>query len=63
MATKYPNTPQVIGKAVNQIHMLYRDIRPNDIVIAAEGQRALGIGTVIGEYEYKEGLSFPHCIS
>ncbi len=63
MAAKYPNTPQVIGKAVNQIHMLYRDIRPNDIVIAAEGQRVLGIGTVIGEYEYKEGLSFPHCIS
>jgi 5-methylcytosine-specific restriction protein B len=63
MAAKYPNTPQAIGKAVNQIHMLYRDIKPNDIVIAAEGQRALGIGKVIGEYEYKEGLSFPHCIS
>jgi len=63
MAEKYPNTPQRIGRAANQIHLLYRDIKPNDVVIAAEGQKVLGVGKVVGEYEYREGLSFPHCIS
>ncbi|QGT99477.1 ATPase AAA [Candidatus Syntrophocurvum alkaliphilum] len=63
LSEKYPNTPQAIGRTANQILSFYKDIKKEDIVIAAEGQKILGIGRVIGDYEYKEGLSFPHCLN
>lgn len=63
LSEKYPNTPSVIGKSTNQILSFYREIKPNDIVMAAEGQNILSVGKVIGDYEFKEGLAFPHCHS
>ncbi|RQD75866.1 MAG: AAA family ATPase [Candidatus Syntrophonatronum acetioxidans] len=63
LSDKYPNTPQVIGKSANQIISFYRDIKENDTVVAVEGEKVLGIGKVLGDYEYRDGLPFPHCIS
>lgn len=63
LTDEYPNTPQVIGKSANQIYSFYKDIKPNDIIVAAEGHKVLGIGKVVGEYEHKDGLAFPHCIN
>jgi 5-methylcytosine-specific restriction protein B len=60
LAETNPNTPSAIGRAASQVHYFFRDIKPNDIVIAADGHRALGVGRVVGEYEYREGLDFPH---
>ncbi|TCT14545.1 5-methylcytosine-specific restriction protein B [Natranaerovirga pectinivora] len=58
-----PNTPSAIGRAASQVHYFFRDIKPNDIVIASDGHKALGVGRVIGEYEYRKGLDFPHIIN
>ena len=63
LSEQYPNIPQAIGRSANQILSFYRDIKRNDIVIAAEGQKVLGIGKVVGDYEYRDGLAFPHCLS
>lgn len=62
LAEKYPNTPPVIGKHTNQIINFYKNIKLNDIIVAVEGYKVLGIGKVIGEYEYRDGLAFPHCL-
>lgn len=58
----YPNDPRVIGNSANQILLFTKYIKPDDIVVAAEGQNILGIGRVIGQYEFKGGLNFPHCL-
>ncbi len=63
LAEKYPNTPQSIGRQANQVIMFYKRIKPNDVVVAAEGRQVLGIGRVAGGYEHKDGLPFPHCLS
>lgn len=63
LSDKYPNTPQVTGKSANQVLSFYRDIKQNDTVVAVEGKKVLGIGKVVGDYEYRDGLAFPHCIS
>jgi 5-methylcytosine-specific restriction protein B len=63
LAEKYPNTPQAVGRQANQVIMFYRRMKPNDVVVAMEGRQVLGIGRVTGEYEHKDGLPFPHCIS
>lgn len=60
---EYPKAPQAIGKSANQILMFCRDIKPNDVIIAAEGHKVLGVGRVVGDYEYREGLPFPHCLN
>lgn len=63
LSENYPNTPQIIGKFAYQIIAFYKSIKPNDVVVAVEGHKVLGIGKVIGEYEYKDDLLFPHCLN
>lgn len=63
LAVNHPNTPQIIGRAANQIYAFYQEIKQNDIIVASEGQKVLGIGKVIGDYEYRVELDFPHCIN
>lgn len=63
LTAEYPKAPQAIGRQTNQIITFYRNIKPNDVVVAVEGYKVLGIGKVIGEYEYRIGLSFPHCLN
>lgn len=60
---KYPNKHQSISRTVNQISTFYKDIKPNDIIVAANGQKVLGIGKIKGEYEYKDEYAFPHCLN
>lgn len=60
---EYPNITSGIGKSANQILTFYRNIKPNDAVVAVEGQKVLDVGKVVGEYEYKDGLQFPHCFN
>jgi 5-methylcytosine-specific restriction protein B len=35
------------------------DIETNDIVVAMTGKKVLGVGKVIGDYEFAEGEAFP----
>jgi len=63
LTENYPNTPQVIGKHATQIATFYKNIKPNDIVVAVEGYEVLGIGKITGQYEYRDKLAFPHCLN
>lgn len=59
---EYSNTPQAIGKFANQILSFYFNINPQDVIVAVDGERVLGVGQAAGGYEYKDGLAFPHII-
>ncbi len=59
---EYPNTPQVIGRSANQVLLFYFNINPQDIIVATDGEKVLGVGQAVGGYEYKDGLHFPHLI-
>jgi 5-methylcytosine-specific restriction enzyme B len=37
-----------------------QDVAENDLVLACEGQNALGVGRIRGPYEYDGSLHFPH---
>lgn len=54
-----PKTPQEAGKITNKIFSFVTRIGENDIVLAADGSTILGLGRVVGEYEYDETLDFP----
>ncbi len=54
------NTPQVIGKDCTQLTNFVAVMGEGDIVLAANGMRVLGVGRVIGGYEYHPEDGFPH---
>ncbi len=53
-------TPQEVGKTTRKIFDFVTRIGEDDIVLAADGKQILGIGRVIGNYEYNAALGFPH---
>src|SRR5436853_82604 len=55
-----PTNPGVATRKAGEILNLADVIAENDLVIACDGQTALGIGRVRGSYQYKSGLAFPH---
>jgi MoxR-like ATPase len=57
----YPDKPRVAATKSTEIHQFVSTISTGDLVIASEGERALGIGRVIGPYAYHQELDFPHC--
>lgn len=58
----YPNNHQTQGKRANQIRTFYRGIEVGDIIVAADGEKTLGIGKVSGNYKYLEEKAFPHTL-
>lgn len=57
---KYERVPQSSSRSANQILMFVNRIKPDDIVVAVRGETVLGIGKVIGQFEYNTGFSNPH---
>lgn len=60
-ASRYPNTPQVIGRKTQEIFNFIAVIGEGDVVLPSEGKRVLGIGRVSGDYEYTPNQDMPHC--
>jgi len=56
----YPNHPTAIGRDVTQLVNFVATIAEGDIVLAASGRTILGVGRVIGGYEYHPEFDFPH---
>jgi len=50
----------VIGRWTQQLFNFLVGIENRDIVVAAEGERILGIGRVTGEYRHDSSQGFPH---
>lgn len=57
---KYPNHPSAIGNDCSQIAQFVVEMAEGDIVLAADGATVLGIGKIVGGYEYQETFDFPH---
>jgi len=53
-------TPQEVGRITGKIFNFVTHIGEEDIVLAADGKQILGLGRVIGNYEYEASLDFPH---
>lgn len=58
----YLNDQRITGKRAYQLLLFARYVKPQDVIVAADGQNVLGIGKVTGKYEYQNGLDFPHII-
>lgn len=56
----HPNHHSAIGRDCSQLVQFVVDIAEGDIVLAANGMTILGIGRVVGGYEYHAEFDFPH---
>ncbi len=56
----HPNHPSAIGRDCSQLVQFVVVIAEGDIVLAANGMTILGIGRVVGGYEYHSEFDFPH---
>lgn len=57
---KHPNHPSAIGRDCSQLCQFVLEITEGDVVVAADGMKILGVGRVIGEYEFHPEFAFPH---
>ena len=57
---KYGKVSSASSKCAGQILTFVRHIRPDDIVVAVEGETVLGIGRITGQFEHKTEFGHPH---
>jgi 5-methylcytosine-specific restriction enzyme B len=58
---RYPKeTPQAIGKIIQQIWRFRWKMNPGDVVLATDGHTVIGIGRMTGGYRYDPTDHFPH---
>jgi 5-methylcytosine-specific restriction protein B len=60
LAKAYPNDPRTTGREGSQLTQFVVGISEGDIVLAADGMAILGIGRVLGGYEFHSEFDFPH---
>lgn len=60
MQEQYQNTPQMLGRKLQEVFDFVVGLEERDLVLASEGARVLGIGQVTGPYVYDPQLDFPH---
>lgn len=60
LAEKYRKNPSAAGNHCSQITQFVAEIAEGDIVLAADGATILGIGKVVGGYQYEPAFEFPH---
>src|SRR5262249_49755226 len=57
----YPNEPpNVRSRKAGEIRNFLERIQEEDVVLAADGERIVGVGRVKGPYSYENGESAPH---
>lgn len=57
---KHPNHHSAIGRDCSQLVQFVLEIAEGDVVLAADGMTILGIGRVVGGYEFHSEFEFPH---
>ena len=60
LKSHYPNDPRVIGRKTQEIFNFVIRINEEDIVLPSDGKRVLGIGRIVGNYEYVPDSDAPH---
>jgi len=61
LTEQYQYNSSVSSRKAGEIIRFYNRIKIGDIVVAARGEKILGIGRVSGDYEYVEDRPYPHC--
>lgn len=56
----YPADPRAVGRTAQQIFNFVTAIDEGSLVLASDGGTVLGIGRVLGPYQFVEGAKFPH---
>jgi 5-methylcytosine-specific restriction protein B len=56
----YLEKPGVATRKAGEILNFASEIAENDLVLACDGQKVLGVGRIVGPYGYDERLHFPH---
>jgi 5-methylcytosine-specific restriction protein B len=56
----YEDKPAVVSRKAGEVFNFVSEIAENDLVLACDGQDVLGIGRVVGPYEYDDQLQFPN---
>ena len=51
----YGGIPTAVGRSTQQLFNFITAMTPGDLVIAANGERVLGIGRITGDYQYDTG--------
>jgi 5-methylcytosine-specific restriction protein B len=57
---KHPNHHAAIGRDCSQLVQFVAEIAEGDVVLAADGMTILGVGRVLGGYEFRSEFEFPH---
>ena len=56
----YPNDPKTTGREASQLAQFVSGIKEGDIVLTADGMTILGVGKVVGGYDFESEFEFPH---
>jgi 5-methylcytosine-specific restriction protein B len=56
----HPNAATTIGRDCSQITQFVLQLKEGSIVVAANGMTILGVGRVVGQYEFHSDSDFPH---
>jgi 5-methylcytosine-specific restriction protein B len=56
----YPTNAGVASRKAGEIVNFSQEIAEMDLVLACEGQTVLGVGRIVGPYQYDADLGFPH---
>ena len=57
---RHPNHPASIGRECSQLLQFVVELAEGDVVLAADGMKILGVGKVLGDYEFHPEFDFPH---
>lgn len=58
--TYYPDSPAAAGRNGNKLFNFAVAVSPEDVILAADGQKILGIGKVRGAYSFDAASEWPH---
>jgi 5-methylcytosine-specific restriction protein B len=56
----YPNDPKTTGRDASQLAQFGSGIKEGDIVLTVDGMTILGVGKVVGGYDFESEFEFPH---
>ncbi|MDX9955971.1 MAG: AAA family ATPase, partial [Anaerolineae bacterium] len=57
---EYADAPGILGRKTQEVFNFVTVMAENDLVLAADGKRILGIGRITGEYQFVPGHPAPH---
>ncbi|MBI4316919.1 MAG: AAA family ATPase [Chloroflexi bacterium] len=60
MANHYPGPTSVVGRSTQQVFSFLGAMGEGDVVLASNGKAILGVGKVLGGYEFEPSSDFPH---